>query len=72
MGKKMFIFTSNDTSKYSNYLINRPGRIHYLKKYETVEENVVRDIATDNLKDKTKVESLVKKDTLLKLNPFLF
>jgi len=49
MGKKLFIFTSNETSRYSNYLLNRPGRIHYMKEYERIDNSTLDDIVLDNL-----------------------
>lgn len=54
-GKKLFLFTSNETSKYSNYLLNRPGRIHYMKTYERISDEMLDDILNDNLDNKSHI-----------------
>lgn len=58
MGKKLFLFTSNETSRYSNYLINRPGRIHYMKEYTRIEDDMLDDIVKDNLVNQENSEEL--------------
>lgn len=50
-GKKLFIFTSNQTTSYNNYLLNRPGRIHYLKEFTKIDSKLLDDIIKDNLND---------------------
>lgn len=53
MGKKLFLFTSNESSKFSNYLANRPSRIHYLIEYENLNINILEEILDDKLKNKS-------------------
>lgn len=53
MGKKLFLFTSNETSRYSNYLINRPGRVHYMKTFERISDEILDDILNENLNNKS-------------------
>lgn len=53
MGKKLFLFTSNEISRYSNYLINRPGRIHYMKKFQRISDDMLNDILNENLVNKS-------------------
>lgn len=53
MGRKLFVFTSNETSRYSNYLLNRPGRIHYMKEYTRIEDSMLNDIILDQLKNQS-------------------
>lgn len=43
--KHMFILTSNESQKYNKYLINRPGRIHYLKQHERISDDVLEEIS---------------------------
>lgn len=57
-GKKLFIFTSNQTSRYNNYLLNRPGRIHYLKEFDKIDSKLLDDIINDNLKDMSQTNEL--------------
>lgn len=47
--KKLFLFTSNETSNYSNYLINRPGRIHYMQTFERISDEMLDQIVKENL-----------------------
>lgn len=58
MGRKLFLFTSNETSQYSNYLLNRPGRIHYMKNYERIEDSILDDIVADNLDNQEHAQEL--------------
>jgi hypothetical protein len=58
MSKKLFLFTSNETSRFSNYLMNRPGRIHYFKEYKRIDDKTLTQIIDDTLVDKTKEEEL--------------
>lgn len=43
--KKLFLFTSNDMNKYNSALINRPGRVHYLKHYDALDYEIIEAIA---------------------------
>lgn len=58
MGEKLFLFTSNEISNYSNYLLNRPGRIHYLKKYDRLDESLMDDILSDLLDNQEYAEGI--------------
>tara|TARA_R110000796_G_scaffold215732_2_gene331733 strand:+ start:4832 stop:5920 length:1089 start_codon:yes stop_codon:yes gene_type:complete len=57
--KKLFIFTSNTTSNYNNFLLNRPSRIHYLKQYDRIEDKTLLDIIKHNLINLEESEELV-------------
>jgi len=56
--KKLYLFTSNEMGRVNTFMLNRPGRIHYLKEYESLEFEVIEDVCNDILKDKTKVEDV--------------
>lgn len=58
-GKKLFVFTSNEVSRYSNFLLNRPGRIHYMKNFERIEDNVLNEIIDENLINKENKKGIV-------------
>lgn len=45
----LWIFTANDRSKISGYLMNRPGRIYYLKEYSVLDRETVKEIVDDKL-----------------------
>lgn len=47
-GKHLMIFTSNET-RISEFFIDRPGRIRYIKNYGSLDMNTVREILDDKL-----------------------
>jgi hypothetical protein len=49
--KKMFILTTNDT-KVSEYMISRPGRIRYLKSFNDLRIETIKEIVNDTITDK--------------------
>lgn len=57
--KKLFLLTTNDSYMVSNYLKNRPGRIYYSLKFDTLDGNFVREYCEDNLVNKTHIDSIV-------------
>lgn len=58
--KKLFIITTNENYGVSTYLKNRPGRMYYSFKYDTLDQTFIREYLEDNLIDKSKIESVVK------------
>lgn len=50
-GKKLFIFTSNEKDRINTYMLNRPGRVHYLEEYHSLPEDIINDVVDDNLKN---------------------
>lgn len=51
-GKKLFLFTSNEKSRVNQYMLNRPGRIHYLGEYDSLSEEIIEDVIKDTLNNK--------------------
>ena len=47
--KFLFILTINEINRMNSYMINRPGRIHYLKEYDGLSEDVINDIVNNLL-----------------------
>jgi hypothetical protein len=62
--KKLFLLTTNDSYRVSEYLKNRPGRIYYSFKFDTLDPSFVREYCEDNLHDKSKVENVVNYTTI--------
>lgn len=62
-GKKLFLFTCNNKGEINRYLLNRPGRIHYLKDYESLEEDIIDDVIERTLVNKEYKKEL--KDVLI-------
>jgi hypothetical protein len=57
--KKLFIVTTNDSHRISDYMRNRPGRMYYSLKYETLEEAFILEYCEDLLKDKTQIDAVL-------------
>lgn len=58
--KKLFIVTSNESSNVNLYMKNRPGRLFYSFKFDTLASEFVEEYCRDNLKDQSQVESVVR------------
>ena len=57
--KILFIATSNNEYKISEFLLNRPTRIRYYKKYETLDIKVIKEIINDLMVNKNYEEDLL-------------
>ena len=55
--KHIFIFTSN--KDLSEYLVDRPSRIRYMRNYDRVSTEIIQDYVNDNLVDKSKKDDLI-------------
>lgn len=62
--KKMFILTSNLTSKVNQYMLGRPGRLYYHITYGHLEEDFIREYCEDLLNNKSWVENIVQISTM--------
>lgn len=58
--KKLFLLTCNDRYGINTNMINRPGRIFYSMEFKGLDEKFIREYSLDNLKDKTRVESILR------------
>ena len=59
--KFLFLLTINEPNRLSEYLINRPGRIHYHIKYVGLDESIISDVIDDkliNLDGKEKIQQI--------------
>lgn len=57
---KLFIFTSNNKNSINRNMLNRPGRIHYLKEYDTLSNDVIDEVIVENLNDTKHEEGLIE------------
>jgi len=57
--KKLILMTSNDSSRISPQMLNRPSRIFYMKKYNGLDENFIREYCVDKLKYKRHLDELI-------------
>lgn len=56
----IFILTVNDFWRVNDMLKNRPSRIHFLKEFTGLEDDVVAEIGLDLLDDKTYIPELIE------------
>ena len=58
--KKLFVLTTNDCHSVTSFLKNRPGRIYYSFKFDTLGKQFIEEYCNDNLIDKAQTASVVK------------
>ena len=58
--KKLFVLTTNDSHAVNSFLKNRPGRIYYSFKFDTLAQEFIEEYCNDNLIDKTQTQSVLK------------
>jgi len=58
--KFLFVLTINESQKLSNYLLNRPGRIHYKKTYDGLDEDLIVEIIDDKLENKDQKDGVLE------------
>lgn len=56
--KRLFIVTTN--SNVNSFLINRPSRLRYVKKYDEIDAEIVNEIINKKLEDKSFAEDLIE------------
>lgn len=57
---KLFVLTTNNTFKISEFILNRPGRVYYHFRYSGVEDVVIREFCEYHLNDKSHTEAFVR------------
>jgi CTP:phosphocholine cytidylyltransferase-like protein len=58
--KKLFVLTTNDAHSVNSFLKNRPGRIYYSFKFDTLAQEFIEEYCNDNLIDKSQTQSVLK------------
>lgn len=58
--KKLFVLTTNDSHSVNSFLKNRPGRIYYTFKFDTLDQVFIEEYCNDNLIDKTQTQSILR------------
>lgn len=66
----LYLMTINDVEAMNQYLMNRPSRIHFRKDYESLEESVIRDVASDKGMEQDMIDNLI--DTCSELDEVSF
>lgn len=57
-GKKLMLFTCNDTKHINEYLLDRCSRIRYWRKFEEISKDLIKVIIEDKLNDKDEINSV--------------
>lgn len=57
--KKLFVATTNDNLRISDYMKNRPGRFFYLFSYKGLDEQFIKEYCQDTLNDKKQIDNVV-------------
>jgi hypothetical protein len=57
---KLFVLTTNNTFRISDFILNRPGRVYYHFRYSGIEEDFIREFCEYHLKDKSHTEAFVR------------
>lgn len=58
--KKLFMLTTNDSYHVNNFLKNRPGRIYYSLKFDTLAQEFIKEYCEDNLNNKAEIDNILK------------
>lgn len=57
--KVLFIITSNAEYKISNFIKNRPSRLRYFRRYEVLDDNIIKEVVEDLLENKDFLQDLL-------------
>jgi len=69
-GKRMHLFTENSIEDISQYMINRPGRVHYHFKYNRLSKDVVKELCADYGLPEEVTNELIELSTFIKVLSF--
>ena len=70
VGKKLFAFICNDLNEISDYMLNRPGRIHYHFRFDYPTDEEIREYLKDKLNPQhyDQIDDIVKFSYMAKIN----
>jgi hypothetical protein len=58
--RKLFLITTNDDRDISEFMINRPGRVYYHFKFDTLGQDFIEEYLEDRLNDKSRIPEVLK------------
>jgi hypothetical protein len=64
-GKKLFLLTCNDVNNITEYLLNRPGRLHYHFRMHRISIDEITEYCTDNLADRELIPEICSLGALI-------
>ena len=62
----LFVLICNESISVNEYLLNRPGRIRYHFKYDSLSEDAIRQYCEDNLENHSYLSSILKLKDLIR------
>ena len=68
--KRLHLFTENDTSAISEYLLNRPGRVHYHFKHGRLNDEVIVEFCKDQSVPEDVVKEVLELSSKLRVLSF--
>lgn len=63
--KKLFVFVANEKNMISSYLTNRPGRIFYHYKFDSINSDIIKEYCEDNLINKDYIGDIISMFTFI-------
>lgn len=58
LSRKLVIFTCNDEKVFNEFMLDRPTRIRYYRKFEVVDTDLIKEIVEDSLEDKNRIDEV--------------
>lgn len=68
--KRLHLFTENDVGAISQYLLNRPGRVHYHFKYARLSDSIITEYCNDLSIPEEVINELLELSTKMKVLSF--
>ena len=56
--RKLVIFTCNNEKVFNEFMLDRPTRIRYYRKFEVVDSDLIKEIVEDSLEDKNRIDEV--------------
>jgi len=58
--RKLFMVTTNTDRDVSEFMQNRPGRVYYNFRFDTLEQDFIQEFLEDRLEDKSQIDDILK------------
>lgn len=68
--KRLHLFTENNSQDITQYMINRPGRVHYHFKYNRLSKEIIQEFCEDSGLPKEVTEELINLSTKIRVLSF--
>ena len=58
LSRKLVIFTCNNEKVFNEFMLDRPTRIRYYRKFEVVDTDLIKEIVEDSIEDKNRIDEI--------------